>query len=440
MSQWNDISFRIIRQTDNTIYHATLEALSKNSFTPGNFSLTTEASPTPLNQSNQDEVAEILKMNTYVVRKFEFTTPFPFSITITREASLDSVTLNLSNINGASHRYGTPPPRPTHMAALALAANLRIALKAIDLDASTNIKETLSTSLHRHYEVREAELARLEAMASNIARTAAEEAARLRIQAEETIQAKAAELQAEYKSKNLELTQQHQEKFKLLEQQEKNLQARLREVDDAENKHARRSIRKELKEELERRNKEFKLTAGTRRLRIPIFAFAILLLIFFGCGFGFSLYFNLRALTSQASLPTTQIVASLVEQLAFAVAFASTSVFFIRWTNRWFQVHADEEFRQKRFDLDLDRASWIVEMAMEWRGENGTEIPPELLERLSGSLFVEKGTIDEPLHPVDQVASALFGAAAEASLELPGGTKVKLDRKSMKNLAKAKQS
>lgn len=55
----------------------------------------------------------------------------------------------------------------------------------------------------------------------------------------------------------------------------------------------------------------------------------------------------------------------------------------------------------KRLDLDIDRASWLVEMVMEWKEQKGTEIPEELLTRLSRNLFIEDGPKEECLHPAE---------------------------------------
>ena len=40
-------------------------------------------------------------------------------------------------------------------------------------------------------------------------------------------------------------------------------------------------------------------------------------------------------------------------------------------------------------ELDLDRASWVVEMALEWKDEKGTESPAELVQTRARNLFVD---------------------------------------------------
>jgi hypothetical protein len=77
-------------------------------------------------------------------------------------------------------------------------------------------------------------------------------------------------------------------------------------------------------------------------------------------------------------------------------------------------------------------------MAMEWRTEKGTEIPESLVEKLGNSLFEMEEVKEEPMHPADQLASALLGASANATLKLPGGGEIRLDRKGLRRLARTK--
>ena len=40
-----------------------------------------------------------------------------------------------------------------------------------------------------------------------------------------------------------------------------------------------------------------------------------------------------------------------------------------------FEQHAQTEFQLKQFELDMERASWIVETSLEWKDAKGTSIP-----------------------------------------------------------------
>ena len=82
-----------------------------------------------------------------------------------------------------------------------------------------------------------------------------------------------------------------------------------------------------------------------------------------------------------------------------------------------------------------DRASWLVETAMEWKDLKGSEMPESLLGTLSKNLFDSPYSEEPSLHPVDQLASHLIGASAEVELPLGKG-KICLDRKGVKELKK----
>ena len=297
------------------------------------------------------------------------------------------------------------------------------------IDSANTIQTVLGEELKRHYEKREAELFRLEEIAK-----------KLIYQQEEFVQRKTEEftnqrkhLEEEFKLQQDELKKEFTERSKKLEEREKALEKKFAEIDDRESKHVRRKLREDLKGELKNRSLKFELTKGTQQLRKPIFFFTIILLVFFGSGIIICSYFALNN-AILGSNNSAAIITLALKQLAFAIAFASTAVFFIRWNNRWFERHANEEFKLKRHEIDLDRASWIVEMALEWQKEKGLEIPIELIEKLSQNLFSEDQAIENPLHPADQLASAILGASAGASVKFPSGAEIKLDRKSIKEL------
>jgi len=300
-------------------------------------------------------------------------------------------------------------------------------------DSSQMAREILGKELQEHYAFREAELKRLEEIAHD-----------LLIKQQQYMQARDDEytlkrktLEGEYDSKSNILSVNYRKREEELEKKKEELDTKLKQIDDRESKHVRRKIREDLKEELKSRSQKFELTAGTRKLRQPIFWFSLILLAIFGAGFiFFSVYSFLSMIKGGFDLGNAEVISILVKQIVFAVAFGSTSVFYIRWNNRWFEKHSDEEFKLKRYEIDLDRASWLAEMAFEWKKEKGEEIPTELIERLSRNLFAYEEKESEPLHPSEQLAEAILGAASSVSLKVPGGAEVHLDRKSIKALDK----
>ena len=119
-----------------------------------------------------------------------------------------------------------------------------------------------------------------------------------------------------------------------------------------------------------------------------------------------------------------------------AFAFIASIIFYIRWNDNWFRQHADEEFRLKRLELDIDRASWVVEMALEWKDEEGREIPGHLIERLTDNLFVTQDESKKVKHPSEDLTSAIISASSGITLKIPGVGEVAIDRKGIRKIEK----
>lgn len=103
--------------------------------------------------------------------------------------------------------------------------------------------------------------------------------------------------------------------------------------------------------------------------------------------------------------------------------------------NRWFEQHASAEFLLKQFELDIDRASWVVETAMEWRRDQNAEIPTSLLEGITRNLFADGGDSAQAHSAADDLASALVGNASQLKVKL-GNNELNFDRKGLAGLGK----
>lgn len=233
------------------------------------------------------------------------------------------------------------------------------------------------------------------------------------------------ELEAQFVARQKTLEEQHQQRLKQFEEKEAELKKIRAEIDERENRQARRDIYKELKKKLDERNKSFELTSGTKRRRWVVFGFTLLLLGLFVAGFIYC--FQRNVIDAKPDINWIAVGS----QIGFAVAFIGMATFFIRWTNSWFQKHAEEEFKLKRLDLDIDRANWLVELAMEWKNITKSEIPADLIEKLARSLFVteESKTID--IHPAETLLSAMFGKAGSINVEFP--SKFRMERSDLED-------
>lgn len=295
----------------------------------------------------------------------------------------------------------------------------------------------LAPATQAHYKAREAALTSLESTLRSVSIDFADNIAKERQKLEEEYRARAERERNAIEKERAELDAAAAARKARLDAEEAALQKRLAEVDDRAARHVRRNIRDDIQKELKARAAKFELTQGTRDLRKPVLWFTLALLAVSGVAFFTTLVELYRILNGSHS--TTDVIFLGVRQALFGATFGSTAVFLIRWTNRWFDRHATEEFRLKRLQLDLERASWVVEMALEWTKENSLKFPSTLVDRLATNLFLDAEAPAEKktASAADHLASALLGSSAEVELSLPNGTKVKLDRKAIDRLKKA---
>lgn len=238
------------------------------------------------------------------------------------------------------------------------------------------------------------------------------------------------DLEKDFRSRSEALDAEFEEKKRSFYEREESLERRLKEIDDRQNTHVRREIRKDILDEIKNRTEEFKLTAGTNRLRVPIHAVCLALIT----GLAIANLFYMNELTSAIHLENVSksaMAVMAVKQLVLSAAFGATAVFYIRWLNAWSSEHAAAEFKLRQFQLDIERASWVVETALEWKDSKGMAIPNELLEPITRNLFSSSPEQAKELHPADELASALIGSASMIRLKA-GDSEVELDGKRLR--------
>lgn len=213
-----------------------------------------------------------------------------------------------------------------------------------------------------------------------------------------------------------------------ISEQREALQAEKQELDDRSARHARREQFQQLKTVLQDRNKDFALTEGTVRKR------RVLHILFSGLVAALGV---LVAVLAYKQLWVGDPDPYFGLRLPVAViGFVLALIYYIRWNDDWFLRHADEEFRLKKYDLDMDRAGWLVELAIEAYESGEEPIPDELLRRLSSNLFRSsegaEGQREHSNHPSEDIRNALLDAAGEVEFNVPGIGKVILNRRQMR--------
>lgn len=221
------------------------------------------------------------------------------------------------------------------------------------------------------------------------------------------------------------------EMAKLLEAKEE-LDARKKNLDDRQSTHVRRELREQLKKIIQQRQNEFALSKDARQRRIPVVVGYITLLTVL---LGFSIFYSFRDATQASGVDYFITGPKIGMMIGFVVTFG----FFLNWMNKWAQTHAEEEFKLRQFDLDFDRASWVVEMAFEWNDAKQSPIPESLAETLSSNLFGERSSSpDTAMTGSDAVAKALASLPnSSAEINFPGG-KITLDKRAMRRARRHK--
>jgi hypothetical protein len=337
-----------------------------------------------------------------------------------------------------------------------LIANCREKIRPID---SIPLESLISDDQRRHYEAREIALSRLE-------RSMAEFEATLQKNVTENNAATRAEqerLRADYEAKVSQADSEFQSRLRELGERENRLADEKKQFDSRESRHVRRDLISQIQDLLRQRNTTFELTKGTKKQRTPIVSLYCTLILFFLVGTVWSYTTTIEVpplVPEKKSSSTNSTEPPLIlkdatdkeiyeayskyvlaffdgfRKLAFPLGFVLSSGYFLRWLNRGYQVHAQEEFKLKRLELDIIRASWIVETALDWFDETEEPLPRYLADPITRGLFAaESQHEDSGMTAADSIASALFGNSAKAEVRLPHG-KLLLDNRGIQKLKK----
>ncbi len=341
-----------------------------------------------------------------------------FSIERQPNVPFDSLSLSFSSGDSTSND-------PANMARRVTAATDAIRLLSTER-LGKPINAVLGDELGTFVQSRDATLARLEELLARFT----QDLAQYRRDTDDRLKKGEEELAQRRKEDEAHINMVLAQKETALNAREADLKKRIAEIDDRDSLHARRELRKSIIEKLEARNKEFRLTQGTRRLRWPVAVILALAALVFGGLLAQAVIVSTK-LFAEAKEWTVEMTYMVVKQSILTAGFLSVVWYAVRWYNEWFREHADEEFRSKAMVLDIERASWVVETATDWRRATNGDIPTALIERLTQDLFVSRKSIPAP---TPDVSAALLGASSKVRLKLGDQAEVELDRKGAKRL------
>lgn len=220
----------------------------------------------------------------------------------------------------------------------------------------------------------------------------------------------------------------------VLDQRQRELDDLQKKLDDRNNTHVRREIRSSLLSLAKERLANFAVSKETRNQYFAVHAVSIVGLI--ALAWGSIRYGSQIVVDASTNTYPTAALTLAVKSATLAAAAIALGSWYLGWLNRWLQRIADAEFRLQQFRLDIERASWLAETVLEWKGTTSEPFPELLAARLSAGLFTSSvSDHEDPKTPAVHLAEALLGAASSAKLKV-GEQELVLDRRSMKTLSK----
>jgi hypothetical protein len=407
VQQFQETKFSIPRYNDKEVMEK-LEAMAQEGGytvekTTYNFTFSDQPAEYPKGEKDAD-IRELLDITTISIRQVVVQLSTGMQVRVNRDWEAHGRALK-----GNQDVLAVLPGGQGQTNAVGFAKVVALARKHFKAVDDKPFMDLLDEGTRQLYQSREQDIQRLERMQEEFFGGIQ----RFTLEQQEKQQKFQQEMESRYVERQKMLEEQHRARLKQLEDREAELKRIRAEIDERDNRQARRDIYKELKGKLEERNKKFELTEGTQNLRRYVWWFTILLLVLFGGG---SCYCFYRNVISNETAVNWVVVG---DQIALGIAFLGAATFFIRWNHQWFQKHADEEFRLKRLDLDIDRANWLVELTMEWQNITKSEIPHDLTDKLARNLFATDEATNLDIHPAETLFSAIFGKKGSIDIE-PG--------------------
>lgn len=295
--------------------------------------------------------------------------------------------------------------------------------RAFRVVSSKDLGNLLGPDVEKHFAAREEALSRLEALASKILEGATQQ----RRELDSEYLEKTRQLEEEGKRQAAVFEEQQATRLQAITEREAQLDEKLKALDDRSSTHVRRELRQAISKALSDQSR-LKLSTDTGKRRWAVIAAYLTLLaltgipaaIFFVTGYG-----------------ATFDPWIFGRQVALSLSFILTLSFFIRLLNDWAEKSAAEEQKLRQMEIDIDRASWLVELIFEFKSMKGEELPRDLLQQLSKNLFGVDQDLQHGTNAAQTLATALITSASGLKFNLPGGLgEVSFDGKGIKKLEK----
>lgn len=230
----------------------------------------------------------------------------------------------------------------------------------------------------------------------------------------------------EFVEKRKELNEETEELRKKLQaesdEKKKEYQTKLDSLDDRNNTHVRREIRAKINKDIQNRIANFKLSKDTSNLRWPIHILCSLFIVLSLIGvIAFSKDFINLIGQNEKQASFTVLVFMAVKPITMTLLGSGTFIYYVKWLNKWFEKNSQEEFFLRKYQLDIERSSWLVETVLEGLSQYQSKLPNELMMRFTQNLFVNENQNTKEMelnHPVEDFFSKVLDSNGKARLKV----------------------
>lgn len=414
MTDWQDITFYIKKQTDEDVHHAITKAFQEAELSPGYATFHPIKGKVIQCEDHDPEtvlrVTRLFAQGGRKIRDFEYTFAGEGEeaaiITVSRRARdlYDEVSVGLGKLNQTS--AGFPPG-----SVLRFVLSAKAHLQEVHADQTADTRDLASTisqiqvsfekeneSLKAAFDEQVEQIKALFEERQSTERDGQMNAARaLKATNDEAVrglESKRDECRRERdecKRESQRLAKEHAESVKRIEEDHERDQAATQRKHDIvvakmEADHEREAGElKNNRERIDGLRKDFRASIKVRSEELghrfveytqPMLIVHLLLLMLFGIFTGVA-FFRLT-ITGLSEEPGAIVAAFTV---FFSAAFGLTAASLLRWHRQWRDRHEARELRLQRMSLDVERLYLAVEMALESKSRPG-EMSDELLEKL----------------------------------------------------------
>ncbi|EEA94068.1 hypothetical protein [Pseudovibrio sp. JE062] len=273
----------------------------------------------------------------------------------------------------------------------------------------------------------------------------------LRIKNEEAFSARLKKLEDETEVQRHKISEERDRLTFEFQEREKEIDQRLKELDDRDHMHVRRDLREKITNDIGERVRSSLVPPKTNTLGW------LVLFLAFGCaaasgyfaylsynalmlvsGWDLSLSTNSTSVSASTAVVTSTHMYLMIARTSIAsIATLGFLVYALSWLRGMYQRNLQLSNDLQQYALDINRASWTIETIMEMKTKEEHALPEQWIEGACRGLFEKQSTTATEPTAMDALGALLN---VTGRLEMgPEGNKLELDKTGLKKAVKQGQ-